>query len=72
MHTDQEKVLDSPGYPEDYQDEQICYWHIRVRYGQQIRLHFLDLTLRKTQIASVISWRSMTAMMMFQALLEGK
>lgn len=47
VHTDQEKVLDSPGYPEDYQDEQICYWHIRVRYGQRIRLHFLDFDIEE-------------------------
>ncbi|XP_043104339.1 tumor necrosis factor-inducible gene 6 protein [Puntigrus tetrazona] len=47
VHTDQEKVLDSPGYPEDYQDEQICYWHIRVRYRQRIRLHFLDFDIEE-------------------------
>ncbi len=47
VHTDQGKVLDSPGYPEDYQDEQICYWHIRVRYGQRIRLHFLGFDIEE-------------------------
>lgn len=39
--TDQQRIIQSPGFPEEYQDEQICYWHIRVRLGQKIRLHFL-------------------------------
>ncbi|KAF7709531.1 tumor necrosis factor-inducible gene 6 protein isoform X2 [Silurus meridionalis] len=42
VHTEQEKYLQSPGYPDEYPDGQICYWHIRVRYGQRIRLQFLD------------------------------
>lgn len=41
MLTDQQRIIQSPGFPEEYQDEQICYWHIRVRLGQRIRLHFL-------------------------------
>ena len=40
--TDQQKTIQSPGFPEEYQDEQICYWHIRVRLGQRIRLHFME------------------------------
>ncbi|MGH0162936.1 UNVERIFIED_CONTAM: hypothetical protein FKN15_044049 [Acipenser sinensis] len=40
--TDQRRVIQSPGYPDEYEDKQICYWHIRVRYGQQIHLRFLD------------------------------
>lgn len=40
--TDQQKIIQSPGFPEKYQDEQICYWHIRVRLGQRIRLRFLE------------------------------
>ncbi|XP_028447413.1 tumor necrosis factor-inducible gene 6 protein isoform X1 [Perca flavescens] len=40
--TDQQKIIQSPGFPEEYQDEQICYWHIRVRLGQRIRLRFLE------------------------------
>lgn len=40
--TDQQRIIQSPGFPEEYQDEQICYWHIRVRLGQRIRLHFLE------------------------------
>nr|ADO27921.1 tumor necrosis factor-inducible gene 6 protein [Ictalurus furcatus] len=42
VHTEQEKILQSPGFPDEYPDEQICYWHIRVRYGQRIHLQFLD------------------------------
>lgn len=42
VHTDQEKILQSPGFPDEYPNEQICYWHIRVRYGQKIRLQFLE------------------------------
>lgn len=42
MLTDQQRVIQSPGFPEEYQDEQICYWHIRVRLGQKIHLHFQD------------------------------
>lgn len=42
MHTDQEKIFQSPGFPDEYPDDQICYWHIRVRYGQKIRLQFLE------------------------------
>ncbi|XP_028847382.1 tumor necrosis factor-inducible gene 6 protein [Denticeps clupeoides] len=45
VHTDQQKLFSSPGYPEEYQDEQICYWHIRVRFGQKIHLHFLDFDI---------------------------
>lgn len=40
--TDQQRIIQSPGFPEEYQDEQICYWHIRARLGQRIRLHFLE------------------------------
>ncbi|XP_039611113.1 tumor necrosis factor-inducible gene 6 protein [Polypterus senegalus] len=40
--TDPRRVIKSPGYPDEYEDEQICYWHIRVRYGQRVHLRFLD------------------------------
>ncbi|KAK2840251.1 hypothetical protein Q5P01_013991 [Channa striata] len=40
--TNQQKIIQSPGFPSEYQDEQICYWHIRVRLGQRIHLHFLE------------------------------
>ncbi|XP_028663923.2 tumor necrosis factor-inducible gene 6 protein [Erpetoichthys calabaricus] len=40
--TDPSRVIKSPGYPDEYEDEQICYWHIRVRYGQRVHLRFLD------------------------------
>lgn len=40
--TEQKKIIQSPGFPDEYQDEEICYWHIRVPAGQRIRLHFLE------------------------------
>lgn len=40
--TDQKRIIQSPGFPDEYQDEQICYWHIRVRLGQKIHLRFLE------------------------------
>uniref|UniRef100_A0A8C7Y5T0 Tumor necrosis factor-inducible gene 6 protein n=1 Tax=Oryzias sinensis TaxID=183150 RepID=A0A8C7Y5T0_9TELE len=40
--TDQQKIIQSPGFPDKYQDGQICYWHIRVQLGQKIRLSFLE------------------------------
>ncbi|KAI3355998.1 hypothetical protein L3Q82_017269 [Scortum barcoo] len=40
--TDQQRIIQSPGFPEEYQDEQICYWHIRVRLGQKIHLIFQE------------------------------
>ncbi|XP_063070230.1 tumor necrosis factor-inducible gene 6 protein [Engraulis encrasicolus] len=45
VHTDPQKVLSSPGYPNEYPDEQICYWHIRVRYGQKVHMRFLDFDI---------------------------
>ncbi|XP_028292453.1 tumor necrosis factor-inducible gene 6 protein [Gouania willdenowi] len=39
--TDQQRLIQSPGFPEEYQDQQICYWHIRVRLNQRILIHFL-------------------------------
>lgn len=45
--TDQQRIIQSPGFPEEYQDEQICYWHIRVRLGQKIRLHFLEFDVEE-------------------------
>lgn len=40
--TDQEKIIHSPGFPDEYQDKQICYWHIRVRLDQRILIQFLE------------------------------
>ncbi|KAG7463900.1 hypothetical protein MATL_G00181560 [Megalops atlanticus] len=45
--TEQRRVIHSPGYPDEYEDKQICYWHIRVRYGQRLRLHFLDFDVEE-------------------------
>lgn len=45
--TEQQKIIQSPGFPEEYQDEQICYWHIRVRLGQKIHLHFLEFDVEE-------------------------
>ncbi|MEE6489212.1 hypothetical protein FKM82_015519 [Ascaphus truei] len=40
--TDQERIIKSPGYPDEYENEQICSWHIRLNFGQRIYLQFLD------------------------------
>ncbi|XP_051874733.1 tumor necrosis factor-inducible gene 6 protein [Pristis pectinata] len=40
--TDPERVISSPGYPDKYEHQQICYWHIRVKYKQRIHLRFLE------------------------------
>lgn len=45
--TDQQKVIRSPGFPEEYQDEQICYWHVRVRLGQRVHLRFLEFDVEE-------------------------
>ncbi|XP_027512135.1 tumor necrosis factor-inducible gene 6 protein isoform X2 [Corapipo altera] len=42
VFTDSRHVFKSPGYPNEYENEQICYWHIRVKYGQRIHLQFLE------------------------------
>ncbi|NWZ17727.1 TSG6 protein, partial [Agelaius phoeniceus] len=42
VFTDSKHVFKSPGYPNEYENEQVCYWHIRVRYGQRIHLQFLE------------------------------
>uniref|UniRef100_A0A8C5X7K5 Uncharacterized protein n=1 Tax=Malurus cyaneus samueli TaxID=2593467 RepID=A0A8C5X7K5_9PASS len=42
VFTDSKHVFKSPGYPNEYENEQICYWHIRVKYGQRIQLQFLE------------------------------
>lgn len=42
VFTDSKHVFKSPGYPNEYENEQICYWHIRVKYGQRIHLQFLE------------------------------
>ncbi|KAI4805619.1 hypothetical protein KUCAC02_010223, partial [Chaenocephalus aceratus] len=45
--TDPQRIIQSPGFPEEYQDEQICYWHIRVRLGQRIQLLFQEFDLEE-------------------------
>jgi len=45
--TEQLRVIQSPGFPEEYHDEQICSWHIRVRLGQRIHLHFLEFDVEE-------------------------
>ncbi|XP_046777515.1 tumor necrosis factor-inducible gene 6 protein isoform X3 [Gallus gallus] len=42
VFTDSKHVFKSPGYPNEYENDQICYWHIRVKYGQRIHLQFLE------------------------------
>ncbi|CAN2389049.1 hyaluronic acid binding [Pristimantis euphronides] len=45
--TEQERIIKSPGYPDNYEDEQICYWHIRVNIGQPIVLQFLEMDIEE-------------------------
>uniref|UniRef100_UPI00398F2358 tumor necrosis factor-inducible gene 6 protein n=1 Tax=Pristiophorus japonicus TaxID=55135 RepID=UPI00398F2358 len=40
--TDPERIIQSPDYPDEYEHQQICYWHIRLKYKQRIHLHFLE------------------------------
>ncbi|KAI1237395.1 hypothetical protein IHE44_0014660 [Lamprotornis superbus] len=47
VFTDSKHVFRSPGYPNEYENEQICYWHIRVRYGHRIRLQFLEFDVEE-------------------------
>ncbi|KAM4626088.1 tumor necrosis factor-inducible gene 6 protein isoform 1-T1 [Discoglossus pictus] len=43
--TEQERVIKSPGYPEEYENDQVCYWHIRLNYGQRIYIEFQDFDI---------------------------
>ncbi|XP_007894517.1 tumor necrosis factor-inducible gene 6 protein [Callorhinchus milii] len=45
--TDPERAIKSPGYPDEYEDQQICYWHIRLKYGQRIKLSFLEFDVEE-------------------------
>ncbi|NXM15631.1 TSG6 protein, partial [Ploceus nigricollis] len=47
VFTDSKHVFKSPGYPNEYENEQVCYWHIRVRYGQRIHLQFLEFDVEE-------------------------
>ncbi|XP_043930819.1 tumor necrosis factor-inducible gene 6 protein [Protopterus annectens] len=39
--TNQNRTITSPDYPNNYEDDLVCYWHIRLQYGQRIHLQFL-------------------------------
>ncbi|KAM8933535.1 tumor necrosis factor-inducible gene 6 protein [Pelodytes ibericus] len=45
--TEQERIIKSPGYPNEYENEQICYWHIRLQLGQRIHIEFLDMDIEE-------------------------
>lgn len=45
IFTDPKRIFKSPGFPNEYDDNQICYWHIRLKYGQRVHLSFLDFDL---------------------------
>ncbi|KAF4804608.1 tumor necrosis factor-inducible protein 6 protein [Turdus rufiventris] len=47
VFTDSKHVFKSPGYPNEYEDGQICYWHIRVKLGQRIQLQFLEFDVEE-------------------------
>ncbi|XP_020372633.1 tumor necrosis factor-inducible gene 6 protein isoform X1 [Rhincodon typus] len=40
--TDPERIIKSPNFPDEYEDQQVCYWHIRLKYKQRIHLRFLE------------------------------
>ncbi|XP_068602753.1 tumor necrosis factor-inducible gene 6 protein [Brachionichthys hirsutus] len=40
IFTDQKRLITSPGFPREYEAQQICYWHIRVRLNQRVCLRF--------------------------------
>ncbi|NXU98270.1 TSG6 protein, partial [Cettia cetti] len=42
VFTASKHIFKSPGYPKEYENRQVCYWHIRLRYGQRIHLQFLE------------------------------
>ncbi|KAG8432318.1 hypothetical protein GDO86_016818 [Hymenochirus boettgeri] len=45
--TDKQRIIKSPGYPGEYENNQICYWHIRIPYGQRVEIEFLDLDIEE-------------------------
>ncbi|ETE70904.1 Tumor necrosis factor-inducible 6-like protein [Ophiophagus hannah] len=45
IFTASKHVFKTPGYPKEYEDDQVCYWHVRVKYGQRIKIQFLDFDL---------------------------
>lgn len=70
VFTDSKRIFKSPGFPNEYEDNQICYWHIRLKYGQHIHLSFQILTLKMIQVAWPIMLKYMTVTMMSMALWE--
>ncbi|XP_055494690.1 tumor necrosis factor-inducible gene 6 protein [Leucoraja erinacea] len=40
--TDPERIITSPDYPNEYEHQQICYWHIRIKYKQRVHIRFLE------------------------------
>ncbi|KAM9305668.1 tumor necrosis factor-inducible gene 6 protein [Gastrophryne carolinensis] len=47
VFTEPERIIKSPGYPDEYENEQICYWHIRLQIGQRIHIQFLELDIEE-------------------------
>ncbi|XP_073490289.1 tumor necrosis factor-inducible gene 6 protein [Aquarana catesbeiana] len=47
IFTEPERIFKSPGYPNEYENEQICYWHIRLQVGQRIFLQFLEMDIEE-------------------------
>lgn len=45
VFTEPKRIFKSPGFPNEYDDNQVCYWHIRLKYGQRIHLNFLQFNL---------------------------
>ncbi|KAL8183302.1 UNVERIFIED_CONTAM: Tumor necrosis factor-inducible protein 6 protein [Gekko kuhli] len=47
VFTNSQHIFKTPGYPNEYENDQICYWHIRVKYGQQVQIQFVDFDLEE-------------------------
>ena len=51
--TDDEGVITSPGYPNDY-DEHNCYWVIKTSPGSKIMLYMEDLEITDSYVYLVL------------------
>lgn len=45
VFTDPKRIFKSPGFPNEYDDNQICYWHIRLQVWSAYSPEFFDFDL---------------------------